>query len=126
MAAREVADGSARQALVNQRLEFQSWFLEQHASQDRAMMVERDRHQMEMQQLQALFASRVQALELQVQEAQGLYSHAAAELTVQGSPPRPKDGGAGRIVSAGCRLATCVRWWWPSGSSARPRCVDYP
>ena len=65
------------------------------------MMVERDRHQMEMQQLQAPFASRVQALELQVQEAQGLYSHAAAELAIQGSPPHTVGGGAGCIVFAG-------------------------
>ena len=40
------------------------------------------------QQLQAQFALRVQSLELQVQEAQGLYTHAAAELQAnQGSPP---------------------------------------
>ena len=46
-----------------------------------------------MQLLHGQFQVRVQALELQVQEAQGLYKHAAAELAVQGSPLPAASGG---------------------------------
>ena len=63
------------------------------------MAVERGRHQREMQHLQSLFDSRVQVLGLQVQEAQGLYSHVAAELANQGSPSHPVGGG---------RVASCL------------------
>ena len=72
------------------------------------MVVERDRHQREMQHLQSLFDSRVQVLELQVQEAQGLYSHAAAELANQGSPSHPVGGGRAALCppADGSQVAT--------------------
>ena len=100
-AARDAADGFAREALDRQRLEFQRWLAEQTAGHERVLAEERTRHQAEMKFLHSQFASRVRSLELQVEGAQGLYTHAAAERQANHGSPLVGRGVAGRIVWAG-------------------------
>ena len=85
VAAREAAEASAQQALVIQRLEFERWTRQEAAKHELAIEQQRRRHEAQVSQLGEMFSSRVQALVLQIEEAQGLYRQAASELASRGS-----------------------------------------
>ena len=85
VAAREAAEASAQQALVIQRLEFERWTRQKAAKHELAIEEQRRRHEAQVSQLGEMFSSRVQALVLQIEEAQGLYRQAASVLASRGS-----------------------------------------